>query len=933
MGEDVFVSYSRQDANAYAFALAHALTQRKLACYLDQLGSPPGAEIPEEVLRKAERCQVFVLIATQGAKSSSAIHKEISRFLPTRRALIPVNVDGALQEAAWYAQVRGVAEARETGAVVQEGRPAEALLDRIETAVGYNRRSRRITRAALVTVALVGLVTLAASIFSGTQAAHARKAEREQAVAVRLRDEARAAEKDAVAARVEAIAAKNDADRAAASSRVQAQEAERLATEARKRGQALRLAAAARQQLPFDPKLSVQLAEAAVRASEPSMDEAVAVLRQALADDHEAAVLRRFPLEVSDIAVAPDGRSVAIASGDKTVELVDLAGRRLCPPFKVTWTPRSLALGQELLAAGGTRGLYLWDVRSCKALEVPFEEKGLEKVQLAPDETLFAFTRGGVLHMRTRMEWSQPPLMRAGQTAGAVAISQDGQVAVAASYDGHLRLLRFPGGNPQEWTLPPGEGAPGYLLISPDSRTAALLRGRELLLIDLIASQVLHRLEAPFVGSMAFSADSALLALTIADAPTRILDVASGEELASLGPSIERIEGVAFGPLGTLLATYDPHGVIRLYSASGTGGWAPLMELRGHPMEVQRVIFLPGGRQVLSSGMDGSVRLWNIALPDGSRTQLSLDGRLNGARFLAEKGLLLSWDRDVQLHDIASGQLRAKLVPPVGSSWVGAGISKAALAQGMEAGGSLCDSARERVCLPLIQARGKLLRAAPGPGGMWAGIRDDGRVFTSSGKELGGHDVWNLAFSPLPDLLAMATKSRDGLLWRSRLGGAPSRLVGHSHTIQALAFSPDGQRLITGSTDHTARIWSVSGARPGAELHSDRLLLGHDDGVVAVAFSQDGTQAVTASWDGSVRVWETATGNPIQVLPFREDSPLAVAFLPDGRIASVTNRGVLRVTPCELCGSVPELLEQARRHKAARLTAREVESVAGDVVR
>jgi hypothetical protein len=53
-GNDVFISYSRSDAAAYALALASELTKQKLTCYLDQWNAPPGVEIPA-VIKTAAR--------------------------------------------------------------------------------------------------------------------------------------------------------------------------------------------------------------------------------------------------------------------------------------------------------------------------------------------------------------------------------------------------------------------------------------------------------------------------------------------------------------------------------------------------------------------------------------------------------------------------------------------------------------------------------------------------------------------------------------------------------------------------------------------------------------------------------------------------------------------------------------------------------------
>ena len=68
-------------------------------------------------------------------------------------------------------------------------------------------------------------------------------------------------------------------------------------------------------------------------------------------------------------------------------------------------------------------------------------------------------------------------------------------------------------------------------------------------------------------------------------------------------------------------------------------------------------------------------------------------------------------------------------------------------------------------------------------------------------------------------------------------------LEGHSHSVNALVFSPDGKTLASASDDGTVKLWD---AGSGAELQT---LKGHSDSVRAVAFSPDGKTLASASDD------------------------------------------------------------------------------------
>ena len=84
---------------------------------------------------------------------------------------------------------------------------------------------------------------------------------------------------------------------------------------------------------------------------------------------------------------------------------------------------------------------------------------------------------------------------------------------------------------------------------------------------------------------------------------------------------------------------------------------------------------------------------------------------------------------------------------------------------------------------------------------------------------------------------------------------SPSK--GTAAEVKSVAFSPDGQWIVTGSRDRTAKVWE---AASGKELLTFR---GHGAAIGSVAFSPDGQRIVTGSGDGIAKVWETASGKEL----------------------------------------------------------------------
>src|SRR5262249_19041538 len=79
-------------------------------------------------------------------------------------------------------------------------------------------------------------------------------------------------------------------------------------------------------------------------------------------------------------------------------------------------------------------------------------------------------------------------------------------------------------------------------------------------------------------------------------------------------------------------------------------------------------------------------------------------------------------------------------------------------------------------------------------------------------------------------------------------------LKGHTGGVRSASFSGDGTRVVTGSSDGTAKVWD---AKTGALVFT---LKGHTDGVTSASFSGDGTRLVTGSEDGTAKVWDAKTG-------------------------------------------------------------------------
>ncbi|KAF3525052.1 hypothetical protein F2Q69_00046436 [Brassica cretica] len=119
-------------------------------------------------------------------------------------------------------------------------------------------------------------------------------------------------------------------------------------------------------------------------------------------------------------------------------------------------------------------------------------------------------------------------------------------------------------------------------------------------------------------------------------------------------------------------------------------------------------------------------------------------------------------------------------------------------------------------------------------------------------------DMVTAIATPIDNSDTIVTSSRDKsiILWKlnkddKSYGVAQRRLTGHSHFVEDVVLSSDGQFALSGSWDGELRLWDL------ATGVSTRRFVGHTKDVLSVAFSTDNRQIVSASRDGTIKLWNT----------------------------------------------------------------------------
>jgi mono/diheme cytochrome c family protein len=277
------------------------------------------------------------------------------------------------------------------------------------------------------------------------------------------------------------------------------------------------------------------------------------------------------------------------------------------------------------------------------------------------------------------------------------------------------------------------------------------------------------------------------------------------------------------------------------------------------------------------------------SLPDNTGELDPLEvsaGQANQMAFSADgrRAVIASSDRSVRYYEVEGRRDLKRLVGHTASVWSVAlsPDGKRALSGGMDGTARLWDVASGQQRQKLDGHTGLVTAVAFAPDNQAVTGGLDGFVILwelDTGREI---RRWRGPMKYVNALsvhrnYAIIAADRTLRLWDLESGKQVRVYEGHTGPATAVAFSADGNRIISGSDDRTVRIWDVESDKPV------QTLTGHDAAIRSVAFAANGKWALSAGADATVRLWRLSDGKDVGVLRKHGSAVVQAAFTENGR--------------------------------------------------
>jgi WD40 repeat protein len=594
-------------------------------------------------------------------------------------------------------------------------------------------------------------------------------------------------------------------------------------------------------------------------------------------DDHN---MRLFHADFS-----PDGKWIASSAafggsfgGDtvipKSVILWDAATGELvhdlspAPAKRVLFSPDS-----KFLAGISELGPDIWDVETGARVGELLTSAPVTSISYSPDGTLILLG------------------------------DQDGSIMLVDAHTG--ALLTTAKGHETAIYSAVFDATGDWILTASQDQTARLWLRRSvpagITQRQLLESVQVLQGHSAIVGSALFSPDGQTLLTASIDGTARLWDFYRG---AFLRGHTNAVTQTAWSPDGRWLATTSEDGSAIIWDPATRKMVSPL---KGHTNTVTHAVFHPDGKTIATGGADGTVRVWN---PESGELLFTLqtesDGVVNELAYSPDG----KWLAFAQNCARGSSPPICIVTPGVYNAQTGELVHQgpphergaADIAFSADGKSILSFAMRNRTFL-WDAASGEVIRTFEGktpqfiPTDGTAQLSRDGSIVITYANRDGILHIWDAA----------SETQLAEIQWKGGYTGGTGA-----------ALSPDGNHIFSSSDDNAVRVWDARSGYPVIQLK------GHTAPITSIRFSKDGKFVVTSSQDRTARMWNADTGELVRILYQHTDDVTDASVSPDGKwIATASADGTAQIFPCDVCGSLDELLALAQARVTRDLTCQE----------
>ncbi|MBZ4218648.1 MAG: protein kinase, partial [Chlorobium sp.] len=447
----------------------------------------------------------------------------------------------------------------------------------------------------------------------------------------------------------------------------------------------------------------------------------------------------------------------------------------------------------------------------------------------------------------------------------SVSLSADGRYALSGGYDETLKLWDVSTGLCLR-TFEGHSGSVNSVSLNVDGKYA--LSGSNdgtIRLWEMSTGQCLRTFEGHRYGfaSVSLSADGRYALSGSSDKTLKLWDVLTGQCMHTFVGHSESVKSVCLSADGRYALSGSDDKTLKLWEVS-TGKC--LRTFEGHSGWVSSGSLSADGKYVLSGSFDATLKLWDVSTGLCLRT-FEGSQQVYSACLIAEGRYAISgsWNT-LKLWEVSTGQCRRILL----------GHSKGGNSVSLSADGKYALSgSNETLELWNINIKAHSYKSELQVSDFKAfeeikGKQDELRLSIEEAERLMNNGNKAKAFATLyrtweredfkdnKELLMVYQKLYE-LSSRKSISFAyqANSFEGHRYGVASVSLSADGSYAISGSYDHTLKLWDMS---TGQCL---RTFVGHSDSVNSVSLSADGKYAISAV-GSMLELWEVATGQSIR---------------------------------------------------------------------